>query len=255
MSQASRRSFLAVAGSGAVTTAVVAAAPSSRAASASSSSSSTTGTQPLVAHVRDAAAGMVVLYIGSRRGRRPRPRPRPTPDPRSEAMTMSSHREAPEISKDPVADNTDVYAFVSPDKPRHRHPHRELHPLPEPAGRPELLRVRRRRPLRDPREQPRRRPCRRDLPVPVHHQGAPRRHLPLQHRPPHLDRRPELEPPAVLLRHPRRAREGATASGHEPGLPPGQRRHPEHPALRRRLHAGGGPPDPGQPHRLRRSAR
>jgi Domain of unknown function (DUF4331) len=29
---------------------------------------------------------------------------------------MSSHREAPEISKDPVADNTDLYAFVSPDK-------------------------------------------------------------------------------------------------------------------------------------------
>ncbi|MEP6598636.1 MAG: DUF4331 domain-containing protein [Actinomycetota bacterium] len=29
---------------------------------------------------------------------------------------MSSHREAPEISKDPSADNTDVYAFVSPDK-------------------------------------------------------------------------------------------------------------------------------------------
>ena len=30
---------------------------------------------------------------------------------------MSSHREAPEISQDPVADNTDCYAFVSPDKP------------------------------------------------------------------------------------------------------------------------------------------
>ena len=30
---------------------------------------------------------------------------------------MSSHREAPEISKDPVADSTDVYAFVSPDRP------------------------------------------------------------------------------------------------------------------------------------------
>lgn len=29
---------------------------------------------------------------------------------------MSSHREAPEIASDPVADNTDVYAFVSPDK-------------------------------------------------------------------------------------------------------------------------------------------
>jgi len=30
---------------------------------------------------------------------------------------MSSHREAPESSKDPVADNTDVYVFVSPDRP------------------------------------------------------------------------------------------------------------------------------------------
>jgi hypothetical protein len=31
---------------------------------------------------------------------------------------MSSHREAPEISKDPVADSTDLYAFVSPDLPQ-----------------------------------------------------------------------------------------------------------------------------------------
>ena len=31
---------------------------------------------------------------------------------------MSSHREAPEMAKDPVADSTDVYAFVSPDRPR-----------------------------------------------------------------------------------------------------------------------------------------
>ncbi|MGH3348208.1 MAG: DUF4331 domain-containing protein [Nocardioides sp.] len=30
---------------------------------------------------------------------------------------MSSHREAPEISKDPVADGTDTYAFRSPDRP------------------------------------------------------------------------------------------------------------------------------------------
>src|SRR5438552_15248703 len=30
---------------------------------------------------------------------------------------MSSHREAPQISKDPNADSTDVYAFVSPDRP------------------------------------------------------------------------------------------------------------------------------------------
>ncbi|MBZ5736453.1 DUF4331 domain-containing protein [Nocardioides sp. TRM66260-LWL] len=30
---------------------------------------------------------------------------------------MSSHREAPEISKDPVADGTDTYAFISPEDP------------------------------------------------------------------------------------------------------------------------------------------
>jgi Domain of unknown function (DUF4331) len=30
---------------------------------------------------------------------------------------MSSHREAPAIAKDPVADSTDLYAFVSPDRP------------------------------------------------------------------------------------------------------------------------------------------
>ena len=33
------------------------------------------------------------------------------------AGTASSHREAPLISEDPSADNTDLYAFRSPDKP------------------------------------------------------------------------------------------------------------------------------------------
>ena len=32
-------------------------------------------------------------------------------------LTSSSHREAPLISNDPLADNTDLYAFRSPDKP------------------------------------------------------------------------------------------------------------------------------------------
>ena len=31
--------------------------------------------------------------------------------------TASSHREAPVIGDDPAADNTDLYAFVSPDDP------------------------------------------------------------------------------------------------------------------------------------------
>src|SRR6188768_674261 len=33
------------------------------------------------------------------------------------ALFASSHREAPLIANDPLADNTDLYAFRSPDKP------------------------------------------------------------------------------------------------------------------------------------------
>src|SRR3954453_16292992 len=37
--------------------------------------------------------------------------------PAPEGANASSHREAPLISEDPSADNTDLYAFRSPDKP------------------------------------------------------------------------------------------------------------------------------------------
>ncbi len=49
---------------------------------------------------------------------------------------MSSHREAPEIAKDPVADSTDVYAFVSPDQPGTVTLIANYVPLQEPAGGP-----------------------------------------------------------------------------------------------------------------------
>ena len=49
---------------------------------------------------------------------------------------MTSHREAPKISKDPVADNTDLYAFVSPDKPDTVTLVANYLPLEEPAGGP-----------------------------------------------------------------------------------------------------------------------
>ena len=49
---------------------------------------------------------------------------------------MSSHREAPEIAKDPVADSTDVYAFVSPDRPRTVTLIANYIPLQGPAGGP-----------------------------------------------------------------------------------------------------------------------
>jgi hypothetical protein len=49
---------------------------------------------------------------------------------------MSSHREAPEISKDPVADSSDIYAFVSPDKPSTVTIIANYVPLQQPAGGP-----------------------------------------------------------------------------------------------------------------------
>ena len=49
---------------------------------------------------------------------------------------MSSHREAPGISKDPVADNTDLYAFVSPDRPGTVTILANFIPLEPPAGGP-----------------------------------------------------------------------------------------------------------------------
>ncbi|MBA3331938.1 MAG: DUF4331 domain-containing protein [Actinobacteria bacterium] len=48
-----------------------------------------------------AAAALVAMLMG----------------PGPEASTASSHREAPLISEDPSADNTDLYAFRSPDRP------------------------------------------------------------------------------------------------------------------------------------------
>lgn len=48
----------------------------------------------------------------------------------------SSHREAPMISMDPTADNTDLYAFVSPDKPDTVTIVASFWPFEEPAGGP-----------------------------------------------------------------------------------------------------------------------
>ena len=52
---------------------------------------------------------------------------------------MSSHCEAPEISKDPVADNTDVYAFVSLTRQTWSPSSRNYIPLEDPAGGPNFF--------------------------------------------------------------------------------------------------------------------
>jgi hypothetical protein len=59
------------------------------------------------------------------------------PSPR--AAKASSHREAPLIANDPTADNTDVYAFVSPDRPDTVTMVANYIPLEEPAGGPNFF--------------------------------------------------------------------------------------------------------------------
>src|SRR3989442_6277445 len=54
-------------------------------------------------------------------------------------LVMSSHREAPEISKDPVADNTDLYAFVDPNDASKVTIIANYIPLEEPAGGPNFF--------------------------------------------------------------------------------------------------------------------
>ncbi len=52
---------------------------------------------------------------------------------------MSSHKEAPGIAKDPAADSTDVYAFVSPDDPDTVTILANYVPLQDPAGGPNFF--------------------------------------------------------------------------------------------------------------------
>ena len=54
--------------------------------------------------------------------------------------TASSHREAPLIGDDPAADNTDLYAFVSPDKPDTVTIIANFIPFEDPAGGPNYYR-------------------------------------------------------------------------------------------------------------------
>ena len=113
---------------------------------------------------------------------------------------MSSHREAPEISKDPVADGTDVYAFVSPDRPDTVTLIANFIPLQKPDGGPNFyefgddvlyeIHVANRGTGR----------AGHDLPVPVPHQDPEQEDVPLQHRADQRHRGPDLEPAAVLQR-------------------------------------------------------
>src|SRR5258705_5432413 len=52
------------------------------------------------------------------------------------SATASSHREAPLIAADPAVDNTDLYAFVSPERPGYLTFIANWQPFSEPNGGP-----------------------------------------------------------------------------------------------------------------------
>ena len=118
----------------------------------------------------------------------------------------SSHREAPLISSDPQADNTDVYAFVSPDAPDTVTLIASFDPVRGSRGRPELLQVRRQRPVRDQDRQQRRRGRGHHLPVPLHVADREPEHVPLHDRPDQGARRSEPQPVPDLHGDARRER-------------------------------------------------
>ena len=114
---------------------------------------------------------------------------------------MSSHREAPEIAKDPVADSTDAYAFVSPDAPDTVTLITNYVPLEGPAGGPNFYE------FGDD--------VLYEINVDNNGDGVSdvtyrfnfTTDLPLHHRADHGTRQPELEPPPVLHRDQGRRRQ------------------------------------------------
>ena len=174
--------------------------------------------------------------------------------------TASSHREAPLISEDPVADNTDVYAFVSPDKPDTVTILANYIPLEEPAGGPNFngfgddvlyeLKVDN---TGDGDE---------DISYQFRFRTETRNPNTFLYNTGPIDTLSDtgLEPAAVLQRHPRRRQGGGIIGGRPDGAraerPDPARRH--RPALdaELRLADGRGDPDaPGRRQGLRRPAR
>ncbi len=137
------------------------------------------------------------------------------------ASRASSHREAPLTAADPQIDNTDVYAFVSPDRPDSVTLVSSWIPFEEPAGGPNFYLWAEHTNYDINIEQRRRYQRRHHVPLEVHDALPQPEHVPLQHgsghvaerpRPEHLpdvrpleDRERSQEPPARTTRSWRRA--------------------------------------------------
>src|SRR2546428_523358 len=138
-----RRSFLQKTGVGAAAVGAMTAAPTILKMTENVQASPPPGDMnaPVMAYVKDAATGTVVVMWGTQEI--------VTRDPGlvirltnyARRGPMSSHREAPTISKDPVADNTDLYAFVDPVDTSKVTILSNFIPLEEPAGGPNFFQL------------------------------------------------------------------------------------------------------------------
>ncbi len=192
---------------------------------------------PLFVHVRDAATGEVEVLVDETVGRVQRPDTRGQAAARREVgADMSSHREAPAISKDPVADNTDTYAFVTPGNTVTIITN--YLPAEAPAGGPNFYEFGDDVAYEIHIDNNGDGLARRHVPVPVHDDHHQPRHVPLQHGTDHGARQPELEPPPDLLGRqgaPRnRQRRTSRSSDQDLRVPAVQHRTPVDAELRRR---------------------
>ena len=175
------------------------------------------------------------------------------PAPPPGRSMMSSHREAPEISKDPVADNTDVYAFVSPDRPDTVTLIANFIPLQQPSGGPNFYEFGDDVLYEIHIANAGRRPGRHQLPVPVHTPRSINPNTFLYNTGPirsitdtaNWNRPQYYSVTRVERAGPRRRRRStitatAARAGHRADRAAGQRRGPQHPELRR--HASPAPP-------------
>ena len=131
-----------------------------------------------------------------------------TRDAGPQASQASSHREAPLISEDPAADNTDLYAFRSPDKPNTLTIVSNWIPGEDPAAGPNYYTFSAPRSVQHQDRPDRRREARDHLPLPLRPQDW--RPLPRQHRPAvrgREDRRGELPHTTEPHEHARTRRE------------------------------------------------
>ena len=121
--------------------------------------------------------------------------------PGPSAAKASSHSEAPLISQDPRADNTDLYAFVSPDDTNTVTMIANYIPLEAPASGPNFYSFDDSALYQIGIDQNGDGHADIGYQFRFHDADAEREHVPLQHRADHLARQPELEPAADLHAH------------------------------------------------------